>query len=226
MTAECLWGERAQGKRGPKPAMSLERIVATAIAVADAEGLAAVSMQRVAADLGFTKMSLYRYLPGKAELVALMVEQGLGEAPALDTADWRAALAEWTSLLLDAMVRHPWAAEATAGSRPLGPNELGWMERALAALPASGLAGIERLDTVAVLAGHARVTAGQVASRQREADLGEAIGTVLRQHADRYPAIAAAFADAAVTGGQDQAFDFGLARILDGLEALIRGRAG
>src|SRR5689334_10146250 len=67
MSVEFLWDGRAQPTRGPKPALTLEGITDVAIAVADAEGLAAVSMQRVAAELGKTKMSLYRYLPGKAE---------------------------------------------------------------------------------------------------------------------------------------------------------------
>jgi AcrR family transcriptional regulator len=227
MTVEFLWGERARPTRGPKPAMTLERIAEAAIAIADTEGLAAVSMQRVAAELGFTKMSLYRYLPGKAELVALMLERAIGEAPALATTDWRTALSEWTGLLLDAYVRHPWAAEATGGTRPVGPNEMSWMERALAALPAAGLAGTERLDAVAVLAGHARVSAALVASQQREADFGAAIGAVLREHADRFPAVAAAMADGAgggAAGGQEQSFAFGLARVLDGLQVLIDQR--
>ena len=86
MTVEFLWGGRAQPTRGPKPALSLEQITDAAIAVADADGLAGVSMQRVAADLGYTKMSLYRYLSGKAELVALMVERVMGEPPALPAA--------------------------------------------------------------------------------------------------------------------------------------------
>ena len=101
MTVDFLWGEPARPTRGPKPSMSLTRIADAAIAIADAEGLAAVSMQRVAADLGFTKMSLYRYLPGKAELVALMVERALGEPPARTGQDWRDALADWARLLLD-----------------------------------------------------------------------------------------------------------------------------
>ena len=82
MTTDYLWGGRSGATRGPKPGLSLEGIAEAAIAIADAEGLAAVSMQRVAADLGFTKMSLYRYLPGKAELVALMVERGLSREAA------------------------------------------------------------------------------------------------------------------------------------------------
>ncbi|MFC7761642.1 TetR/AcrR family transcriptional regulator [Catellatospora bangladeshensis] len=118
MTSDFLWAVRAQPTRGPKPALTLDRIAEAAVAVADAEGLAAVSMQRVAADLGFTKMSLYRYLPGKAELVALMVEHAVGAPPELDPADWRTALRDWAHHLLAAYVRHPWALEATVGPRP------------------------------------------------------------------------------------------------------------
>src|SRR5215218_3749291 len=108
MTVEFLWGARAQPTRGPKPTLSLDRITDTAIAIADAEGLAAVSMQRVAAELGFTKMSLYRYVPGKAELVALMVERAIGDPPTIDTADWRAGLKDWSHQLLAGYLRHPW----------------------------------------------------------------------------------------------------------------------
>jgi AcrR family transcriptional regulator len=226
MTSEFLWGERAQRTRGPKPAMSLEQIADAAITIADAEGLAAVSMQRVATDLGYTKMSLYRYLPGKAELVSVMLERALGEPPALTAGDWRTALTEWCRLLFAAYVRHPWAQLATLGPRPLGPHELGWMDRALAVLP-GGLTGAERLDAVAVLALHARNLAAQESSRHREADLAREIGAVLEQHAEQFPAVAAAMADAANQAaqdgrdGQDQAFDFGVARILDGLEVYL-----
>jgi AcrR family transcriptional regulator len=225
MTAEFLWGVRAPRTRGPKPAMSLEQIADAATAIADAEGLAAVSMQRVAADLGFTKMSLYRYLPGKAELVAVMLERAIGEPADLNAAGWRDALTQWCHRLLAQYVQHPWAQEAMLGPRPLGPNELGWMERAVAVLP-DGLTGSERLDAIGVLALHTRNLAAQAASRQHEAELTDSIGIVLTQHADRFPAVAAAMADAAGRGGQDQAFDFGVARILDGLEALIRSREG
>jgi AcrR family transcriptional regulator len=223
MTVEFLWGERAQRTRGPKPAMSIEQIADAAIAIADAEGLAAASMQRIAADLGYTKMALYRYLPGKAELVAVMLERGLGPPPDLAADDWRATLTEWCRVLLAQCLRHPWAQQAMLGPRPLGPNELAWMERGLAVLPA-GLTGSERLDALAVLSLHTRTLAAQASNRQHEAELNAAIGAVLAEHADRFPAIAAAMADAGDPSGQDQAFDFGVARILDGLEVLIRSR--
>src|SRR3954453_11548233 len=141
MSVEFLWGGRTQPTRGPKPALSLDGIADAAIAVADAEGLAAVSMQRVAADLGYTKMSLYRYLPGKAELVALMVERGMGDPPVLSPDAWRESLAEWTRQLMAAFLRHPWSLAATVGARPLGPCELGWMESALTVLAGLPLTG-------------------------------------------------------------------------------------
>jgi AcrR family transcriptional regulator len=224
MTAEFLWGERAPRTRGPKPAMSLDQIADAAIAVADTEGLAAVSMQRVAADLGYTKMSLYRYVPGKAELVSVMLERAIGEPPVLSVDGWREALTQWCHQLLARYVRHPWAPEAMLGPRPLGPYELGWMDRAVAVLPA-GLTGAERLDAIGVLALHARNLGAQESSRQRETEFAAEIGTVLARHADRFPAVAAAMADVAVTGGQDRAFDFGVARILDGLDVLVSRRA-
>ena len=224
MSVEFLWGERARPTRGPKPALTLEGIADAGIAVADAEGLAAVSMQRVAADLGYTKMSLYRYLPGKAELVAVMVERAIGEAPVLTASGWRAALEEWSRLLLDRYLAHPWTIEATVGRRPLGPREMGWMEGALARIADLPLTGAERLDTIAVLAGHGRMLAQQAAAMVGEAEMGTAIAAVLREHGERFPQLTAAMAEAAGEGG-DQAFEYGLARILDGVEALVRDRS-
>jgi AcrR family transcriptional regulator len=225
MTAEFLWRGRARPTRGPKPALSLERITDTAIGIADAYGLAAVSMQRVAAELGFTKMSLYRYLPGKAELVALMVERAIGEPPQVGTGDWRVALEEWAQRLLAAYLPHPWVLQATVGPRPIGPNELGWMECAVAAMADTGLTGAERLDAIAVLAGHARTIAEQAAATDRpEAQLVAQITKLLREHGDRFPALAATMTSAATEGPQEQAFSFGLDRILDGLQLLIAQR--
>jgi AcrR family transcriptional regulator len=240
MAGEFLWGERAERTRGPKPKLSLDQIADAAIGIADAEGLAAVSMQRVAADLGYTKMSLYRYLPGKTELVALMVERALGEPPPLAGQDWRAALAEWCRQLLAGFVRHPWTLEATVGVRPLGPHEVGWMESALTVLAGTPLTGGERLDAMVLLVGHARMLAEQTAARSPEVvpdrpraavaagseeQLSAVIATVIAEHGDRFPQLKSAMAEAAATGGQNQAFHFGLERILDGLETLIRSRS-
>jgi AcrR family transcriptional regulator len=218
---DFLWEEK-KPKRGPKPALTLDAIADAAIVVADAEGLVAVSMQRVATDLGYTKMSLYRYLPGKAELVALMLERAIGAPPGLASGGWRAGLEEWARRLLERYLAHPWAIEATVGKRALGPYEMGWMECALARLEGLPLSGAERLDTIAVLAGHGRMLAQQAAAMLGEAEMTSAMGAVMRAHGERFPHLMAAMADAGA--GADQAFEYGLARILDGIEKLIRTR--
>ncbi len=225
MSTEFLWRDPTTPTRGPKPALTLDQIVDTAIALADAEGLAAVSMHRVATDLGFTKMSLYRYLPGKPDLVALMMDRAMGGPPTMDTQDWRAGLTGWAHHLLAGFVQHPWALEASVGPRPIGPNELGWMESAAAVLATTGLTGGEQLDTMAVLSGHVRMIAQQaVLSDQPEAQLHTAIVALLQNREDSFPALAATLRSAQVENRQDDAFTFGLDRILDGIEALIRRR--
>jgi AcrR family transcriptional regulator len=154
-TVKVLWGPRPQPTRGPKPALSIDRIAQAAIKVADADGLAAVTMQRIASELGFTKMALYRYVPGKAELIALMVDTAGDPPPVLDgeTDDWRAQLGHWARRLLELLQRHPWLLEATVGPRIMGPNELGWLEQAVAALDGTGLHGSERMDAIVVILG-------------------------------------------------------------------------
>jgi AcrR family transcriptional regulator len=221
-SVDLLWGTQPGPRRGPRPALTLEGIARAGIAIADAEGLAAVSMQRVAADLGVTKMALYRYAPGKAELVALMVDLGLGQPPELPRG-WRNGLRTWALALLPVMLKHPWALEATAGPRVPGPNELAWMEAALATLVDTQLRGAERLDVVAVLAGHVRALAQQANST--EAHLNTMVTQLLVGRESRYPHVAAAMQSVSTEGGQEQALHFGLDLILDGLGARVRARS-
>ncbi|WEB42531.1 TetR/AcrR family transcriptional regulator [Streptomyces yunnanensis] len=229
-SVELLWGGRERPSRGPKPALSLERITRTAIGLADTGGLGAVSMQRVAAELDFTKMSLYRYVPGKAELVALMIDTAMGEPPepAGATADdWRGALRDWAQRLAAVFAQHPWLLSALVGPRVMGPNELGWTERALAALAGTGLTGGEQLDAVLVVSGHVRAIAqvstsmgvGGAPAKEPEAVLSAALNELLVGRSERFPALSAALADVAGGQSRDQAWEFGLERILDGLEA-------
>jgi AcrR family transcriptional regulator len=224
---ELLWDEHPVPKRGPKPTLSIGAIAREGIRLADAEGLAAVTMQSVAAALGYTKMALYRYVPGKDELVALMIDHGLGTPPpfAPGTEGWRGKLELWARRLSVLFAAHPWALEATTGIRPLGPNELTWLEQAVEALAGTELPGAEKFDVAATLAGHVRATTQQstAANGEPERALAAVIGRVMGIHRDRYPALCAAFADMAAKGGQDQALEFGLARILDGVELHIAG---
>src|SRR5687767_14909734 len=93
----ALWASRERPRRGPKPAMSVEAIVAAAITVADAEGLEAISMGRVAKELGYTTMSLYRYVSSKSVLLTLMLDTAIGGPPEVVPGEnWRLALERWS----------------------------------------------------------------------------------------------------------------------------------
>lgn len=228
---ELLWGPRPEARRGPKPTLSPPLIAAAGIELADREGLAAVTMQRVAETLAVTKMALYRYVPGKDELVALMTDVAMGQPPDLsDLSGWRPKLVAWSAAVFERFRRHPWSVETTVGSRVVGPNELDWSEQVAAALSGVCLNGGEILDVALTLAGHARTlaqqTRGVTDGRGPEASMGAGMAALLRGREDRYPALTAAIASAASAGAQDNALDFGRDRILDGVAALIAARSG
>lgn len=222
--AELLWGLREPPARGPKPALSIDRIGRAAIAIADAEGLQAVTMQRVAAGLGFTKMALYRYVTGRAELQAVMIEQAVGEPPDLNgiPGGWRPKLTEWARCMSALWDCHPWLPGATTGERIMGPRETSWTECGIAALAGTGLSGREQMDAVTLLSGHTRATRAVIAAGTQPWTTGIQ-RQLLTAHASRYPATVAALASAAVPGG-DTTREFGLTRILDGLGKLIAER--
>jgi AcrR family transcriptional regulator len=234
---DLLWGTRDRPRRGPRPSLSLDRIVAEAISLADAEGLANLSMQHLAERLGCAKMALYRYVPGKSELVALMVDAALGDppeppsptgrTPASGEQQWRTVLRLWATTISARYRLHPWAIDATVGARPTGPHEMAWMETALAALAGTGLTGPERLDAVALLNGHVRslVQVTPAGQHDLEAEMARQIGAALAANPDRYPQVLAAFSESPPPAGRNNALEFGVDRILDGLAALIATRA-
>jgi AcrR family transcriptional regulator len=227
--ARLLWEQPAAPRRGPRPALTLDKIARAGVGIADRDGLAAVTMQRVADGLGVTKMALYRYVPGKAELVALMTDLAIGGAPARDAAGgWRASLDDWARQMFSRFGRHPWTLETTVGPRIIGPNETSWMERAVAILAGTGLHGGEMLDVAATLAGHVRAIAQQRSAQadgSTERSMAAAIEALLAGREERFPALTAALRSAARQGSQDQALEFGIGRILDGVGLLIDRRA-
>src|SRR5215475_15115465 len=125
--SELLWGQRPPRRRGPRPALTVTEIARAGVTVADSDGIGAVTMQRVAGELGVTKMALYRYVPGKVELVALMIDIGLGAPPRLADVPggWRPRLQSWARQLYELFRQHPWALHVTVGVRAMGPNEFG-----------------------------------------------------------------------------------------------------
>lgn len=229
-SVDLLWGERQRPTRGPRPGLSAESIARAAIAVADAEGLDAVSMQRVAGELGFTTMALYRHVPGKDELVDLMVDTGVGPPPDLAALPgWRERLAAWARALWAVFHRHPWSLAATNRLRVMGPLELAWADAALTALADTGLPPAERHRAFLVFLGHVR-SAAQFSVRSNRArslsgpQWAAATATLVARDPTRFPALQEVLS--AGTGpGDGDGLEFGLGVVLDGIAALVARRA-
>jgi AcrR family transcriptional regulator len=236
----AAWGVRDRTRRkGPKPALTLSRIVQAAIRVADAEGLEAISMARVAAEAGTAPMSLYRHVSGKEQLLELMGDGAWGTPPPPPAPgeSWREGLSRWAWTMRRATTRHPWAARLPITSLPVLPNQVAWFENALACMRDAGLSEARKASVIMLLSGCVRnlaVTEMDVAAAIRDSGLAPdawmaGYGTMLREltDAERFPALAA-FLDAGVFDIADppeDEFVFGLERILDGVAALIeRGR--
>ena len=183
-------------------------------------------------------MALYRYVASKDELVALMVDAALGAPPAAEPGeDWRAGLSRWAWGCHDALRRHPWALRVPISGPPVTPNQVAWLEDGLRALGATGLSEAEKASVVLLLSGYVRnealltadVTAGVIATGATpdEAMFGYARLMARLTDPDRFPALNAVLAAGVfdVADDPDDEFVFGLERILDGIEALIRARA-
>ncbi|XVV01063.1 TetR/AcrR family transcriptional regulator [Actinosynnema sp. CA-248983] len=223
---DLLWEPRGRSTRPQRQALTVDRIADAAIELADAEGMAAVSMQHIAARLDVTKMALYRHVSSKAELVAVMIESAVGEPPNLLTVpgDWRSRLTHWANLMRETWHRHPWLPAATTGDRPTGPREVGWTESAVAALTDTGLTGGERMDAVFLLSGHIRNTQSSSTAGTQPWTTDKSLREVLHRHRDRFPALFEAATSRDDTTPDDNGWTFGLTRILDGLESLITTR--
>ncbi|MEV6767777.1 TetR/AcrR family transcriptional regulator [Nocardia sp. NPDC051030] len=221
-----LWGEQTQPTRGPKPSLTPARIAETAVTLADAHGLDAVSMNKVAAEFGVSGMALYRYVPGKTELVALMVEAVSAGRPDLSAADpdWRSQMTEWAHQLWAIYRGHPWLLVATAMRRQvMGPAQLAWADAALAVLEPTGLSAAEQHQVFLLLIGLVRNQAQQSADYDADHDRewGELTGELLERHSARFPALTKAMADGAFITKDLDPFQFGLDRILDGVQMLM-----
>lgn len=220
-----------------QPELSRDRIVRAAIEVADTESIAALSMRRVATALGVATMSLYRHVPGKEELTMLMVDTAFGDFPFPERrpTNWRASVEYAGRLMWTVFRRHPWAAELLSLTRPqLLPNLLDYTEWTLGPLTALGLDNDTVLCFHLTLFGHVRSTAMNLhAETQAEQDTGltadewiETLEPELRTLlvSGRYPAFEY------ITTQEfdldlDKLFEFGLRRLLDGFEVLLRQRA-
>ena len=232
--SQPIWTRPGPGAR--KPRFSREQIAAAALAIADADGFDAVSIRRVAAELGAGTMSLYRYISAKADLVALMDDAIMGESliPGELPGDWREALALIARSTRAALLRHPWAVQALQGrgaaaqDGSFGPNGLRHFEQSLAALATAPLDTAAKFDLLTIVDdyvfGHV-LRAGEQQARVADADPGHAAaiaGYIQGQIATgQFPHLSELARDPAAQslagpGRLDDRFERGLAALIDG----------
>lgn len=155
VVVQRLWGDAAPRRRGPKPALSAAQIVRAAMDLADAEGLAAVSMSRVAEAVGYTSMALYRHVSGKDELLVLMSDAVAADLPDIPAdGGWRAGLEAWTRAQIELALTRRWMLELPLSAVPPGPNRLRWMDQAFGVLRDLDLPADEKLTIIGLLAQH------------------------------------------------------------------------
>ncbi len=227
---QLLWAEPQTPTRGPKPTLSLDSIIDAAMGIADREGLSALTMASVAQALDVTTMATYRYVPGKEELIDLMIDAAFASPPDCRTGDWRAALANWARVELATLQARPWMIETVLKRLAIGPNWTAWLDAAFQALAATPLRTTEKFAAIVLIDGHVRAAAqisvGAVGEWQ------ENFSQVLASSVNdpRYRALGRAIQDAAQEPQQDDAgmmaeqFEFGLERILDGIQSFIDSR--
>lgn len=232
--SELLWEDRSRPSRGPKPAFTPDDVVTAAIQVADEEGLGAVTMNAVAARVGFTTMALYRYFPNKEALLDAIIDAGMGRPPRPEPrTSWREEVARWARAKRAMLIGRPWLAELPFVAAPHGPNWLLWLEALLEQLARTGLPYPDLGEMISIVDGFTRGASDTAISLARAqargispeqwaaavgADLGRAIGD------PRFPRFAALLT--APTEGNtrtmEESFDFNLERVLDGIALYVR----
>lgn len=215
----------ARRRRGPQPRHTHQQVVRAAVAIADADGLDAVTIRAVAARLDVGAMSLYSYIPDKQALLHDMVEDVSGELNLPEpSGDWRADMHLLAQRQRDLLHRHPWLIAAISHLQPLGPALLAVLEFVLGALEPTGLAPSARLETFALVNGFVvSLVRAELANQAATApDPAQAAAQAARLQellaTGRYPRFAAAMAEGG-TPSADLESQFGrlLDWILDGL---------
>jgi AcrR family transcriptional regulator len=245
--ARTIWQRPEPGARRPRH--TREQIAAAALAIADREGFEAVSMRRVAAEVGAGTMTLYHYVRTKDDLVDLMDDAIMGEVLVPDgelPATWREAVGAIARRSHAAFIRHPWALGALSGSGG-GPNGMRHFEQSLASVASLDIDMTAKLDLIALVDDY--VFGFVFRTSQMEEAFSDTVGeetiAELLPHFEAqirsgdYPHIAALFGDGLFGDGDTREtwelilatmtaparFEQGLELLLDGIEAKL-GRDG
>lgn len=233
---ELAWGLDQPGTRGPKRGLSLEQILDTAIELADAEGVTALSMGRVAKSLGFTTMSLYRYVSSKDELLELISDRVVGPPPVLPKdASWRVQLEAWANQEYAMMVSRPWWLKLPITAPPTGPNNMAWLDAGLGALAGVELTAASKFQVITNVSlfviGRARFVVDLAAQTVADEAAYQAVIARVVNRED-FPHLSAVIAEGgledepAAEESEDIDFGFSLGLLLDGIEQLVHRSRG
>jgi AcrR family transcriptional regulator len=235
-TLALLWRtEDPAPKRGRRPGLTVDGVVAAALTIADAEGLDTVTMRRIAQELGVVPMTLYTYVPGKAELLDLMLDAVYGAMPRPDLTElsWRDRLTAIAEANRALYAEHPWAAGLSWSRPPLGPGLVTKYEYELHAFDGLGLGDVDRDASLTFLLAFVQSWAQGAADAARaSAEMSDEAWwaehePLLSRILDpaNYPLAVrvgeAAGAELGAAFSPGHAWRFGLARVLDGLAALV-----
>ena len=234
-----LWRLGAESRLGRPARLDVDRVVRAAVELADRDGLSGVTLPKVAESLGVTKMSLYRYVGSKGELLDLMADFAQGPVPHID-ADiaWRDGLRQWATASAETMLGHHWLSEVPVTGPPSGPNGIGWFDLGLRQLRHTGLSWGMKTDVILVLNGHVRsglqLNQGFEERRRHtgadqvevEREYGRNLAMLVEPQ--RFPDAAALFRSGMLQSLPDRAdgtlnhdFHFGLELILDGIAVAV-----
>ena len=231
---EILWGRRAPASRGPRAELDVDRIVSAAVDIANADGLEAVSMARVAKALGFTTMSLYRHVANKDDLLQLMWNASARDVQeaVLEGDTWRERLTAWAVVQRRVIEDNIWIVQLPMATPPLSPNSLAWVEKGLGTMAGLEVPDYAKIRVLGLISQHALIDARMAFDERRGRALAEEsgvetdYGTLVRELADPevYPLLTRLSSEPPPDGFEvddpQAEFLFDLGLILDGIEAM------
>jgi AcrR family transcriptional regulator len=231
LSLELLWEGRPPAAKGPKPGLTLNQIVTMAVELADADGLEALSMRRLARELGVGTMTLYRYVPDKSVLLDLMLDQVSAPVPdqrPRQGAPWREVLEAEARQGRALYLRHPWLLQVNWTRPVLGPNTVAGLELTMASLTDLPMRDQEKIMVISELDAYVIGSVRQQVMYELAAEetgvtdeefWGAQVPALERaMDSGDYPVLAAMEEDS-FDADWEETFTFGLRHLLDGIEA-------
>lgn len=219
-----VWLRPVRAAKGPVPEYSRAQIARAGVAVADSEGLVAVTMRRVAAEVGAGSASLYRYVSTRDELLELMIDEASGEFATVEASgNWADDLLALASEFRSIYLRHPWLLAATGSAPPVGPNAVRFLENALTLVADVAVDPGVKLESIAVFSGLVRLLSGFELERHASGEsvsqwqAGQAAYLAHVAADGEHPQLAAALSASGDPGERGSVFDRVLERVLPGL---------